>query len=199
MSLYGKVAIVVTGVEGLEKTALYTQKHFAKAGQNVPILNWSEGMTLPEEKPYILILPEKDLASDDVLRVQADVIVIKNISSVDESVQANYLKLYAAVGGHMNTVVNADDRASLELVASPIIKKTRYFYFSKNKGVLSQIKNIGGVVSSGDDIVIFGFNMKKKVSLKSTSILSFEDEVGLLSSLGAVITVGLNEDQLFVE
>lgn len=153
-------------------------------------------MNLPEQKPYILIVPEKDLSSQDVLRIHPDVVVIKNISAVDASVTDLYLKLYAEVGSHMNTVINADDRASVSLVEHQQIKKTRYFYYSKNKALLNQIRKIGGVVSDGEELEIYGFNLQKNVNLKLDRILSFEDEIGLLSSLAAVMTVGLNEKTL---
>lgn len=196
MSLYGKVSIVITGVDGLEKTALYTQKHFKSAGQEIGIFKWQEGMELPKQKPYILIVPEKDLASQDIEKICADVIVIKNISSVSESVTNSYLNLYTNVAPHMNTVINADDRASVDLVKNQQIRKTRYLYFSKNKALAEQIKNIGGVISDGEELEIYGFNLQKKVRLKLERIFPFEDEIGLLSSLAAVMTVGFNEEQL---
>lgn len=196
MSLYGKVSIVITGVDGLEKTALYTQKHFKSAGQEIGIFKWQEGMELPKQKPYILIVPEKDLASQDIEKICADVIVIKNISSVSEGVTNSYLNLYTNVAPHMNTVINADDRASVDLVKNQQIRKTRYLYFSKNKALAEQIKNIGGVISDGEELEIYGFNLQKKVHLKLERIFPFEDEIGLLSSLAAVMTVGFNEEQL---
>ncbi|WP_374076551.1 MerR family transcriptional regulator [Bdellovibrio bacteriovorus] len=199
MSLYGKVSIVVTGVDGLEKTAEYIQKHFKNAGQNVPVLRWDADLVLSEEKPYVLVVPEKVLLSDDVSRIQADVIVIKNLSEHSEKLEKDYLKLFTAIGPHVNTVVNADDRASVSLMANPQIQKGRIFYFSKNRALENQIKFIGGVLSSGDELDIYGFNLKSQVHLKIERIMALEEEMALISSLGAVLTVGLEQEQLQIQ
>ncbi|WP_413569142.1 MerR family transcriptional regulator [Bdellovibrio sp. HCB117] len=199
MSLYGKVSIVVAGVDGLEKTAEYIQKHFKNAHQDVSILHWKENMDLPAEKPYVLVIPERDLYSDDVLRIHPDVVVIKSLSTYSEEIEKLYLKLFSGVGPHVNTVINADDRAAVALVAHPTIKKSRYVYFSKNRALEKQIKNIGGIVSDGEEFEIYGFNMKNRVHLKFGRILSFDEEVALISSLGAVMTVGLEKEQLQIQ
>ncbi|KYG68983.1 hypothetical protein AZI87_07095 [Bdellovibrio bacteriovorus] len=196
MSLYGKVSIVVTGVNGLEKTAEYIQKHFKNAGQSVPTFKWHAELVLPEEKPYILVVPEKDLLFGDISRIQADVVVIKNLSEHSAELEKNYLKLFSAIGPHVNTVVNADDRASVSLMANPHIQKGRIFYFSKNRALEKQIKFIGGVLSSGDELDIYGFNLKSQVHVKIDRIMALEEEMALISSLGAVLTVGLDQEQL---
>lgn len=199
MSLYGKVSIVVTGVDGLEKTAEYIQKHFKNAGQDVPILGWHADLELPEEKPYVLVVPEKDLSSGDVSRIQADVIVIKSLSEHSEKLEKEYLKLFTAIGPHVNTVVNADDRASVALMANPHIQKGRIFYFSKNRALEKQIKFIGGVLSSGEDLDIYGFNLKAQVHLKIERIMALEEEIAMIASLGAVLTIGLEKEQLQIQ
>lgn len=43
MSFYGQVSIVVTGCDGLEKTAQYIQQHFQHAEQTIPIIPWKKG------------------------------------------------------------------------------------------------------------------------------------------------------------
>ena len=72
MTYDGKVSILVTGCDGLEKTAQFVQEHYRNAGQEIPILAWRRGITLPDEKPYILILKESDLSHEDVLKIHAD-------------------------------------------------------------------------------------------------------------------------------
>ncbi len=140
MSLYGKVSIVVTGVDGLEKTAQFIQRHFKNANQEVPILHWDKSFKHPQQKPYILIVPERSLAYDEITKIHGDVIVIKNISEHSEELENKYLKLFSGVGPHVNTVINADDRASVALVKSDVIKKSRYFYYSKNGSLEKQIE-----------------------------------------------------------
>lgn len=197
MSFYGKVFIVITGCDGLQKTAQFVQQHFKNAKQEVPILNWAENTTLPAEKPYILIVKESDLRSDKISNLNPDVVVIKNLGSPSIENQNAYLNLYTEVGPHVNTIISADDRASIELASQAQVKKGRIFYFSKNRALEKQIKHIGGVISDGEELEIFGFNLKPEViNLKLGQVMAFEDEIALISSLGAVMTVGFGVSQL---
>ena len=65
------------------------------------------------------------------------------------------------------------------------------------KALEPQIKKIGGVISDGEDIEIHGFNLKSEViKLKLEKIMTIEDELALLSSIGAVLTIGLEKENL---
>lgn len=197
MSFYGKVSVVVTGCDGLEKTAKFIQRHFQSANQNIPVIHWQKGRPVTQEKPYILIVTESDLTSNEVSKIHPDVIVIKSLGIHSDENQQNYLKLYSEVGPHVSTVMNADDRSSIELAGQSLVKKGRIFYFSKNEGLEPQIKKIGGVMSDGEKAEIYGFNLKPEpISLKFEKIMTFEDEIALLSSIGAVMTVGLEKENL---
>jgi DNA-binding transcriptional MerR regulator len=197
MSFYGKVSVVVTGCDGLEKTAKFIQRHFQDANQRIPIIQWRQGTQTNQEKPHILVIKEADLASDEIKKIYPDVIVIKSLGVHSDENQQNYLNLYSGAGPHVNTIKNADDRSSVELASQSLLKKGRIFYFSKNKGLEPQVKKIGGVMSDGEEIEIHGFNLKPEIiNIKLKKIMTFEDEVALLSSLGAVMTVGLEKENL---
>lgn len=197
MSFYGKVSIVVTGQAGLNETANYIQKHFENANQSISILTWSTDFSPPDEKPYILVIPEEKLQDPNIRRVHPDVIVIKNLSEHSERTQNAYLNLYTGVGPHVNTVINADDRAAIELAGQGSLKKGRIFYFSKNRAFEPQIKRIGGVIGDGEEVRVYGFNLKSDpVDLHLPQVMAFANEIALLSSLGAVLTLGLTKEQL---
>jgi DNA-binding transcriptional MerR regulator len=197
MSFYGNVFIVITGHDGHLKSAENIQSHFKNAGKDIPVYHWQEGFLTPEIKPYILIIPESDLGSHQVQNLEPDVIVINNLGEHSDQNQKNYLNLYSHIGPHVNTIINADDRSAVELAAQPRIKKGRIFYYSKNKALTAQIKQIGGVVSDGEELNIFGFNLKPEpVHFKLNKVLTLNDEVALLSSLAAIITIGFNEQDL---
>lgn len=199
MSFYGQVSIVVTGHQGLEKTAKYIQQQFQNSNHLIPILEWHKDFHLPKDKPYILIIEEQNLLSYDFTHVHPDVIVIKGLGQHSEEIQKSYLKLYSQVGPHVTTVINADDRTSIELAKESLIKKGRIFYYSKNGNLKPQIEKIGGVVSNGEEIEIFGFNLKPEViNLKLKKIMPQEDEVALLSSLGAVMVIGIEANKLIL-
>lgn len=197
MSFYGQVSIVVTGHQGLEKTARFIQKQFENSNLQIPILKWQNDIQFNHKKPHILIVEEKNLILDDLSKVHADVIVIKGLEENSEEVRNGYLKLYTQIGPHVNTVINADDRSAIELANQPPLKKGRIFYFTKNGNLRSQIEKIGGIVSDGEEIEIFGFNLKSEViNLKLNEIMTQEDEIALLSSLGAIMTVGFETKNL---
>ena len=197
MSLYGQVFIAVTGHDGHQKTAKNIQSHFRNSGQEIPIHTWKEGFTVPETKPFILLIKEDDLKSKQIQKLEPDIIVINNLGEHSDECQENYLNLFSHIGPHVNTIINADDRSAVELAGQSLIKKGRIFYFSKNKALLPQIKKIGGVLSDGEELEIFGFNLKPdpiQISLKK--IMTFNDEVALISSLAAVMTVGFDKKDL---
>ncbi|MDG0814920.1 MerR family transcriptional regulator [Bdellovibrio svalbardensis] len=196
MSFYGKVSILVTGCEGLDKTAIFIQQHYRNSHQDISILQWYEGFILPDEKPYILVVPERYLSSDEVLAINADVIVIKSLSTHSNEVERNYLRLFAEAGPHVTTVINADDRASVSFAGNLEVQKGRIFYFSKNRALESQIQHIGGVISDGEELDMYGFNLKPKVHLKLNRIMAYEEEIALLSSIAAVLTAGIDQDNL---
>ncbi|MES2803568.1 MAG: hypothetical protein V4654_13825 [Bdellovibrionota bacterium] len=197
MSLYGQVFIAITGHDGHQKTAKNIQSHFKNAGQDIPIYMWQAGFTVPERKPFILIIKEIDLESKQIQKLEPDVIVINNLGEHSDKNQENYLNLFSHIGPHVNTIINADDRSAVELASQSLIKKGRIFYFSKNKALLPQIKKIGGVISDGEELEIFGFNLKPDaINLSFKKILTFSDEFALLSSLAAVMTVGFDKADL---
>lgn len=196
MSYYGKVSILITGCDGLDKTAYFVHEHFKSAGQDVPVLAWSPGAKLPEAKPCILTLPEKYLSDDSVLNIKADVIVIKSVSVHSEEMENQYLRLFTDIGPHVTTVINADDRASVSFAGQEAVRKGRIFYFTKNRALEPQIQHIGGVISSGEDLAIYGFNLKSKVEMKYKKILAFEEEIALVSSFAAVMSLGLDKENI---
>jgi len=196
MSFYGQVFIAVTGANGHQKTANSIQAHFQNAGYNIPIYHWNNTFEAPDLKPFILIIQENDLKHKKIQKLQPDVIVINNLGEHSDENQNSYLNLFSHIGPHVNTIMNADDRSVVDLAEQAPIKKGRIFYFSKNKALIPQIKKIGGVVSNGEEVEIFGFNLKPRaIHLKLNKILTFNDEVALLSSLAAV-TIGFKKENL---
>lgn len=197
MSFYGNAFILVTGNDGLDKTANLIQLHFKNDKKDIPIFHWNEDFNWQREKPFILILQESNLNSKNITNLHPDVIVIKNLGFHSIETQNNYLKLYSKVGPHVTTVLNADDRSSVDLAANSLIRKGRIFYFSKNKSLEDQIQKIGGVISDGDQIDIYGFNLKPDaINIRIKQIMTHQDEVALLSSIGAVMTLGLESVKL---
>lgn len=191
MTLVEKVSIVVTGIDGLEQTAQKIQEHLAKGGLNTPVTIWDGKAPLPQEKPQILVIHEKYLTTSEVKTLNPDVIVVKKISSAEKTLIQKYLNLFSFVGEHTTTIINADDESSVKLAGETLVKKGRIYYFTKNTNLEKQIRYIGGVVSDGEDITIYGFNRNRRSQMKLDKTLSLDEEIALLSSLAAVMEVGL--------
>lgn len=194
MSFYGNVSIIVTGTQALEKTARYTQELAQKNGKNISVHQWGDGSFLSAKKPYILIVPEENLNDPGVELIQPDVIVVKNLGEHSEQNTGKYMRLFGTVGPHVTTVFNADDHASIQLAGQPEIRKGRIYYFTKNGNLEKQIQHIGGVIGDGEEIRVFGFNMKKEThQFKLDRILAHEEEMAYLASLGAVMNMDFSD------
>ncbi|WP_413585855.1 MerR family transcriptional regulator [Bdellovibrio sp. HCB274] len=196
---YGQVSIVVTGIGNLSQIATCIQKYFKNANVEIPVIEWTTSMVPPEQKPHIVLIHEDQLSSDGVDKIHPDVVVIKSMSTSSEEVEEQYLRLYTESGPHMSTVFNGDDRASINLAASDIIREGRTFYTSKNKGLKDQIHRIGGAVSDGEVIDLFAFNLaspREDLKIKLKRIMGLEEEMAIVSSLVAVMDSGFKKEHL---
>lgn len=197
MTQFEKVSVIVAGVRDLEKTADFIRGHINKSGKDIPVVVWDGATSLPQKKPFILVIAERLLQNAEVSKLSPDVVIIKELSQSSKAIHESYMQLYKAVGPHMSTILNADDRAVVELAGNETIRKGRTFYFSKNSGLKPQISKIGGVISDGERIEIYGFNQDKgPFEVKLKRILGIDEEMSLLASLAAVMDFGLNEETL---
>jgi hypothetical protein len=199
MGLFEKALIVVTGVEDLDATAIYIKEYLAGAHQDARIVHWDGSSHVePRSKPTIIVLHEKHLSGAKVRGLNPDIVVVKNVGAYSAKTIAQYLQFYGSVGPHMATVLNADDRASIEIAKSELVQKGKIYYFSKNAGLKSQIEQIGGIVSDGEEINVFGFNRTKEglLNIKIREILSHDREVALLAALAAIMDVGMKPESI---
>lgn len=194
MSLFQNVSIVVTGGGDLELTARYIRQHLRRSGQEVPIVAGVRS-PLPPSKPYIVTVPEDELAAVEDLR--PDVVVIRRLGDFSETRAKAYLRLYQGIGPHMATVLNADEMTAIEFAKLPTVQKGKIFYFSKNAALRGQISRIGGSVSDGEEIRLFGWNHRpEEWTMPLKKALSFDHETALMASLTAVMDIGLAPEAL---
>jgi DNA-binding transcriptional MerR regulator len=194
MNHFENISVVVAGTRDLKKTAHYIETHIAKGGKNIPVTVWNDQDTLPQTKPYILVISEDQLQNGDFTTIAPDVVVIKELSKSSSKIHKAYLKLYSAVGPNMSTILNADDRAVVELAGNETIRAGKTYYFSKNKGLQFQISKIGGVVSDGEKVKVYGLNHKAgPLEINLNKILGVDEETAYLASLAAIMDFGLDE------
>lgn len=187
-----KISVVVSGTRGLQNTADMIGGHLKRAGKNIPVFVWDGISDLPKQKPFILVVHEDLLKNKLMSKIEPDIVVIKELSKSLKTVHDSYLQLYNSVGPHMLTILNADDRAVVEFAGNEVVRKGQTYYFSKNSGLAPQIKKIGGVVSDGESVEIFGFNQaKESLTIKFDRIMGYDEEVSLLASYATVMNLGL--------
>ena len=197
MSQLDKISVVIAGVHSLEQTAQFVVTHLENAGKKIPVTLWDGKSVLPKMKPYIVVIQEELLSNPEVKTLNADIVVIKELSTSSKNIQSNYLQLYKAVGPHMSTILNADDRAVVEMAANEDIRKGKTYYFSQNSALENQISRIGGAISQSDVVKIFNMNQSPGVvEIKVPRILGHVEEVAYLASLVAIMDLGLNPEQL---
>lgn len=216
MKFFEQICVVVTGIHDLKRTADYVGDHLLGGDVQTPVIVWDGIEELKTPNPKVVVIKEEHLQNPCITKLNPDVVVVRNISSSSKEVINKYLSLFGEVGPTMATVINADDRASIELAAQELVKKGKIFYYSKNKGVEDQIKNIGGIVSDGEEIRVYGFNGRvfgkpsdaaeestRRASLhfsrKLKRILTFDEESALIASLAAVLDVGLESKAIGTE
>lgn len=111
---------------------------------------------------------------------------IKSLLEVDLSMDSEKLREF--LERRLQVVLNQE----VDLFRQKEQGKT--FYFSKNSGLESQIMKIGGVISDGEDIKIFGFNQTPgTLSIKLEKMMTFDEEVSIIASLAAVMDIGLSK------
>ncbi len=202
MNRFEKTSVLVGGVSNLELTANLIKQHFEKSGKSVPVIEWDGYIDLPAAKPFILVVSEKVLlaqlrSASKLSACTPDVVVIKEFSQSSDELHEAYLQVYGGVGPHMSTILNADDRAVVEFAGNATVRKGKTYYFSKNSGLEEQIEKIGGVVSDGEKVSIFGFNQTKiPTAIKLNRILGHDEEMAYLASLAAVMDFGLKQEAL---
>ncbi|MNL07449.1 hypothetical protein D3C87_1281240 [compost metagenome] len=184
MTQFEKLSVVVAGTRDLEKTAMFIQGHFEKSGKKIPVIIWDGKTAFPETKPYIVVISESLLKEAAVKNLSPDVVVIKELSHFSEQVENSYMNLYGSVGGHLSTILNADDRAVIELAHNEEIRKGKTYYFSKNSGYRDQISRIGGVISDGTTVEVFSAN-PQTIQLKK--VWGLDEEMAYLASLASVM------------
>ncbi len=168
----------------------------------MPVIEWDGNTDIPVTKPFILVVSERVLLAQRKLNsklsaFKPDVVVIKELSKSSNELHQAYLQVYGGVGPHMSTILNADDRAVIEFAENETIRKGKTYYFSKNSGLEEQIRRIGGVVSDGEKVSIFGFNqLRAPIEIDLNRILGHDEEMAYLASLAAVMDFGLKREDL---
>ena len=149
--------LVVTGTNGKTTTCdlIYG---FLKESGKTPWAGGNFGQPLSEylyqeKKADLLIVEASSFMLEHVREMVPHNIVFTNLAedhldryrSMEEYVSAKQ-KVFKNTQVNTTSILNADDKAVLELARDPVVQRGRLFYFSRKKALEPQIMKIGGAV-----------------------------------------------------
>lgn len=149
--------LVVTGTNGKTTTADLIYRALKESGKK-PWAGGNFGEPLSEylyreEKADFLVVEASSFMLEHVVEMVPKNIIFTNLAedhldryrSMEEYVNAKR-KIFKHVSAQTTIILNADDRAILELARDPNVQKGCLRYFSRKKSLESQIMKIGGAI-----------------------------------------------------
>ncbi len=157
--------LVITGTNGKTTTADLIYRSLKEAGKN-PWAGGNFGAPLSEylykgEKADVLVVEASSFMLEHVKEMTPQTVLFTNLAedhldryrSMEEYVNAKR-KIFKNTDKDTTSILNADDKAILELARDPVVQKGKLFYFSRKKALESQIMKIGGAVLIGSQIKV---------------------------------------------
>lgn len=155
--------LVVTGTNGKTTTSDLIYQALQESGKKV-CAGGNFGQPLSEylytgEKADFLVVEASSFMLEHVKQMTPQNIIFTNLAedhldryrSMEEYVNAKR-KIFKNVSDQTTVILNADDRAILELARDPSVQKGCLRYFSRKKSLESQIMKIGGAILIGNQI-----------------------------------------------
>ena len=155
--------LVVTGTNGKTTTSDLIYQALQESGKKV-CAGGNFGQPLSEylykgEKADFLVVEASSFMLEHIKQMTPQNIIFTNLAedhldryrSMEEYVNAKR-KIFKNVSDQTTIILNADDRAILELARDPSVQKGCLRYFSRKKSLESQIMKIGGAILIGNQI-----------------------------------------------
>ena len=155
--------IVVTGTNGKTSTADLIYRALKESGKN-PWAGGNFGEPLSdylhkEEKADFLVVEASSFMLEHIKEMVPKNVVFTNLAedhldryrSMEEYINAKR-RVFQNTAVETTSILNADDKAILELARDSVVQKGRLFYFSRKKSLESQIMKIGGAILIGSQI-----------------------------------------------
>ena len=155
--------LVVTGTNGKTTTADLIYQALKESGKKIfaggnfgqPVSEY----LYKEEQADFLVVEASSFMLEHIQKMTPQNIIFTNLAedhldryrSMEEYVNAKR-KIFKNVSDQTTIILNADDRAILELARDPSVQKGCLRYFSRKKSLESQIMKIGGAILTGNQI-----------------------------------------------
>lgn len=189
--------IAVTGTNGKTTTVSLIYEMLHKSGKNVWVGgNYGKPMVtylLEDQKADVLIVEASSFMLEHVVEFAPRNIVFMNLAenhldrhkSMEDYINAKR-KIFLNTSSETASILNADDKAVVELARDPAVQRGVIYYFSRKVDLEPQIMNIGGAVQINDEIKVRTGPDIEVFSVKNIKLRGFHAVENMMAAILAV-------------
>jgi UDP-N-acetylmuramoylalanine--D-glutamate ligase len=189
--------IAVTGTNGKTTTVSLIHEMLVKSGKRVWIGgNYGKPMVTylnEDQKADVLIVEASSFMLEHVVEFAPRNIVFMNLAenhldrhkSMEDYINAKR-KIFLNTSAETSSILNADDKAVVELARDPAVQRGVIYYFSRKVDLEPQIMNIGGAVQINDEIKVRTGPDIEVFSVKNIKLRGFHAVENMMAAILAV-------------
>ncbi len=189
--------IAVTGTNGKTTTVSLIYEMLLKSGKNVWIGgNYGKPMVTylnEDQKADVIIVEASSFMLEHVVEFAPKNIVFMNLAenhldrhkSMEDYINAKR-KIFLNTSAETSSILNADDKAVVELARDPAVQRGVIYYFSRKVDLEPQIMNIGGAVQINDEIKVRTGPDIEVFSIKNIKLKGFHAVENIMAAILAV-------------
>jgi UDP-N-acetylmuramoylalanine--D-glutamate ligase len=189
--------IAVTGTNGKTTTVSLIYEMLHKSGKKVWIGgNYGQPMVTylnEDQKADVLIVEASSFMLEHVVEFAPKNIVFMNLAenhldrhkSMEDYINAKR-KIFLNTSSETSSILNADDKAVVELARDPSVQRGVIYYFSRKMDLEPQIMNIGGAVQINDEIKVRTGPDIEVFSIKNIKLRGFHAVENMMAAILAV-------------
>lgn len=189
--------IAVTGTNGKTTTVSLIYEMLHKSGKNVWVGgNYGKPMVtylLEDQKADVLIVESSSFMLEHVVEFAPKNIVFMNLAenhldrhkSMEDYINAKR-KIFLNTSAETASILNADDKAVVELARDPAVQRGVIYYFSRKVDLEPQIMQIGGAVQINDELKVRTGPDIEVFSVKNIKLRGFHAIENIMAAILAV-------------
>lgn len=189
--------IAVTGTNGKTTTVSLIYEMLHRSGKKVWVGgNYGKPMVtylLEDQKADVIIVEASSFMLEHVVEFAPRNIVFMNLAenhldrhkSMEDYINAKR-KIFLNTSAETASILNADDKAVVELARDPAVQRGVIYYFSRKVDLEPQIMNIGGAVQINDEIKVRTGPDIEVFSVKNVKLRGFHAIENIMAAILAV-------------
>ncbi len=189
--------IAVTGTNGKTTTVSLIAEMLEKSGKKVWVGgNYGKPMVTylnEDQKADVLIVEASSFMLEHVVEFAPKNIVFMNLAenhldrhkTMEDYINAKR-KIFLNTSSETSSILNADDKAVVELARDPSVQRGVIYYFSRKVDLEPQIMNIGGAVQINDEIKVRTGPDIEVFSIKNIKLKGFHAVENMMAAILAV-------------